>query len=429
MMAGAMSAHSADARRPSRLIRAAWVAPMNGPVVRDGGVVVRGTAVRAVGPAAGLRRGHPDAVEEDLGAALLLPGLVNAHTHLELTDLKPGPPPATFTGWLKRMISELGSRRDVDEVLPAAARGTRQCLRFGSTTAGNIVSHPAGDQAVGTGVRGVSFREVRGMAGRRGQLQHLVFRATIPESGNDKRRLGISPHAPYSVEIDGYRRCLSVARQLDLSLATHLAESPDEGQFLAEHTGPFRDLWEWLGMWDDRVPKFAGGPIRFAEAIGLLDYPSVLAHVNYCDDAEMDLLAAGRASVVYCPRTHAYFGHPPHRWREMLARGINVAVGTDSCASSPDLNLVDDLRLVHRLAPDVPAATLWEMATVRGARALRMDDQVGTIGVGKAADLVAFAVSGYDDPLTEVLEAEGLPLRVWVAGEPVGAPARQGDRP
>src|SRR5207302_10539659 len=113
-----------------------------------------------------------------------------------------------------------------------------------------------------------------------------------------------------------------------------------------------------------------------ANAIGLLDYPTVLAHVNYCDDVDLDLLARGRAGVVYTPRTHAYFGHPPHRWRDMLARGINVAVGTDSCASSPDLNLVDDLRLLHRLAPEVPAQTLWEMATIRGARAIGRELQV-----------------------------------------------------
>ena len=136
--------------------------------------------------------------------------------------------------------------------------------------------------------------------------------------------------------------------------------------------------------------------------------------MNYCDDEEIDLLAVGRASVVYCPRTHDYFGHPPHRWREMLARGINVAVGTDSCASSPDLNLVDDLRLLHRIAPEVSAQRLWEMATVRAARAI--GSSAGTIEIGRPADLVAFEAPG-DEPLREVLESQRLPLGVWAAGE------------
>jgi cytosine/adenosine deaminase-related metal-dependent hydrolase len=151
----------------------------------------------------------------------------------------------------------------------------------------------------------------------------------------------------------------------------------------------------------------------------LLAYPTLLAHVNYCDDSEMQLLARGKASVVYCPRTHQYFNHPPHRWREMLAAGINVAVGTDSCASSPDLNLLDDLRLLHEIAPDAPPTTLFEIATIRGARAVQMQEEIGSITVGKRADLLAFQVKS-SDPLREILESHGMiPQRVWTDGDPV----------
>src|SRR5205807_9072461 len=141
--------------------------------------------------------------------------------------------------------------------------------------------------------------------------------------------------------------------------------------------------WGRIGGWDEQVATFAGGAVSSAHAVGLLDYPTLLAHVNYCDDAEMDLLARGHASVVYCPRTRAYFRHPPHRWRDMLSRGINVAVGTDSCASSPDLNLVDELRLLRRLAPEVPAMELWKMATIRAAKAIGWENEVGSISPGK----------------------------------------------
>jgi cytosine/adenosine deaminase-related metal-dependent hydrolase len=137
---------------------------------------------------------------------------------------------------------------------------------------------------------------------------------------------------------------------MSLPLATHLSEAQEEKTFLESHSGMFRDLWERIGSWEDDVPTFKGSPIAMAQAIGMLDFPTLLAHVNYCDDHELELLTRGRASVVYCPRTHRYFGHPPHRWREMLARGINVAVGSDSCASSPDLNLVDDLRLLPAIS-------------------------------------------------------------------------------
>jgi cytosine/adenosine deaminase-related metal-dependent hydrolase len=141
--------------------------------------------------------------------------------------------------------------------------------------------------------------------------------------------------------------------------------------------------------------------------------PTLLAHVNYCDDDELELLSGGQASVVYCPRTHAYFQHPPHRWREMLARGINVAVGTDSCASSPDLNLVDDLRLLRRLASDMPAKQLWELGTIRAARALGMEHEIGSLTPGKRADLVVFNVRG-GDALEQILHGRQLPNSVWI---------------
>jgi cytosine/adenosine deaminase-related metal-dependent hydrolase len=220
------------------------------------------------------------------------------------------------------------------------------------------------------------------------------------------------------VELDGYLRCVEVARLGGLPLATHLAETPHEETFLDNHSGPFRGLWQTLQAWDEDVPTFRGGPVRFAQAVGLLDYPTLLAHVNYCDDDELRLLAAGKASVVYCPRTHAYFGHPPHRWRDMLRMGINVAIGTDSCASSPDLNLVEELRLLRRIAPQVPADELWQMATTRAARAIQMSESLGSIRAGKAADFVVFPVAG-DHPLTHVLETSLLPCEVWIDGATV----------
>jgi cytosine/adenosine deaminase-related metal-dependent hydrolase len=255
------------------------------------------------------------------------------------------------------------------------------------------------------------------MAQRRGLLEERLAVAADASHEGPRLRVAVSPHAPYSVEPNGYRRCLDLAEDRHLPLATHLAETAEEALFLRDHAGPLRELWTFLGAWDSDVPRFDGGPIRLMHSLGLLDRRDVLlAHVNYCDDAEMDLLAAsgrGGASVVYCPRTHAYFGHPPHRWREMLARGVNVAVGTDSCASSPDLNLVDDLRLLHRLAPEVPAVSLWEMATIRAARAIGMDREVGSLEPGKAADCVVFAVEG-EAPLVEVLEGEARPSGVWI---------------
>jgi cytosine/adenosine deaminase-related metal-dependent hydrolase len=403
------------------LFLADWIAPIDGPILRCAGIAISGGTIIALAPADPLRNQFPTAPVEDLGHAVLLPGLVNPHVHLELSALSPGQRPASFVDWLKRGVPR--TPPGPDEIRAFVERsidiGVRQCLQFGVTSVGDISRQCAITRPLlkSGPLRVVSYGEVVAMAQRRGLLEERIAIAA-GSAGNDASdwlRIGISPHAPYSVEPDGFRRCLEVARASGLPLATHLAETRDEMTFLAEHCGPFRELWDYLDAWDEQVPKFTGGPIRLAAAMGLLDYPSLLAHVNYCDDEELAILAVGAASVVYCPRTHAYFGHPPHRWRDMLAAGINVAVGTDSCASSPDLNIVDDLRLLHKIAPEVPVEQLWEMATVRAARAIGADDRVGSITVGKRADFVAFSLSG-DDPMREVLESQLLPSQVWTEG-------------
>lgn len=303
------------------------------------------------------------------------------------------------------------------KVAHAITLGVEQCRRFGVTTVGDIsrqihLSRPLLRNAK---LRVVSFGEIMAMAQRRSLLEERIALATDTSQTTERLGVGLTPHSPYSVEVSAYRRCVEVAKELQLPLATHLAETAHEADFLAQHVGPLKDLWDaWL-IWDDQVPTFAGGPIRMAKSVGLLDYPSLLAHVNYCDDEEMNLLAASQVSVIYCPRTHAYFGHPPHRWREMLAQGINVAAGTDSCASSPNLNLVDDLRLLHKLAPDLQPEEIWQMGTIRGAKALSMQNQVGSLTPEKFADIVAFTVHS-ESPLREVLTDPRPPHATWFDG-------------
>lgn len=404
-----------------RLLHAAYVAPMTAPLLRDAGVVIRNGTIIDVGNTATVRARHPDAGVEDLGNVVLMPGLVNAHTHLELSDCIPlqtlgG---ATFTDWILQIRPRLrvGERTIEDAAVAGIAQGVRQCVRFGVTTVGDISQqHHVTRPLLRDGpLRVVSYGEALGLGGARPRFERHVGTATDTSLASDRLRIGLSPHAPYTVDLPGYRQCLDLARSLGLPLATHLAETLDEETFLTAQTGPFRAVWEQLGSWADGVETHPGRPISFAHSIGLLNHPTLLAHVNYCDDSELALLARGRASVVYCPRTHAYFGHPPHRWREMLAVGINVALGTDSCASSPDLNILDDLRLVHRIAPDIPMDALWKMVTVNGAKAVEMDDTIGGLKVDRAADLVSFQVHS-DDPLTEIAENEVLPHTVWIDG-------------
>jgi cytosine/adenosine deaminase-related metal-dependent hydrolase len=404
---------------------------MIGPeLIDDGCVVIDGDGrVMAVGSTRELRPPRID-VEID---GLLAPGLVNAHTHLELSDRTAGDPPANgFAGWLAGMLARTRNEAGEMERLVALGVdiGVEQCLRFGVTAVGDISRqcHLTRPLLAASPLRVVSFGEVQAMAQRRGLLAERLTCAVDATHATERLHIGLTPHAPYSVEPNGYRACLDAARRSNLPLATHLAETADEAAFLSQQTGPLRELWDTWLTFDEHVPRHVGGPIDFARSLGLLDFPTLLAHVNYADRDDMALLAAGRASVVWCPRTHTYFGHPPHPWRAMRERGIRVCVGTDSCASSPDLNLMDDLRLVRRQNPDLSASTLWPLVTSEAADALRWGDGLGRLTPGAWADLTSWPTRS-DHPLAEVLDTPGMvPSGVWIGGAaPVPSPGTPGE--
>jgi cytosine/adenosine deaminase-related metal-dependent hydrolase len=403
------------------LLLASHVAPMTAPLIRDGAVAFNHHRILAVGPARELQTQHPDAQIIDLANSLILPGLVNPHVHLELTNIhRPTPAPPTFVDWILSTRDQISRIPDLATFLrESTLAGIRQSVRFGVTTIGDITLNPTITRPLikDSGLRGLSFGEVLGMAGRSAQLEQRLNEATDRQCQTKSLRAGIEPHAPYSLDLTGYRRCLEQARQHGMPLATHLAETPDETVFLANHQGEFRRLWDALGSWQEGVTQFKGGPVRAMKSLGLLDHtPTLLAHVNYASDDELDILAASNASVTYCPRTHAYFNHPPHRFRDMLARGINVTIGTDSCASSPDLNLLEDLRLLHRLHPDIPPMSLFEMITTRAAKALGMQHHIGCLMPGAGADFCAFHMTS-QDPLAAILDSNDIPSQVWLRGQ------------
>lgn len=400
------------------LLSAAYIATMAGPLLKDAGIVFDEQEIISVGKFAIIRRQHSDAHLVDLGSAIILPGLINAHTHLELTALGQLPKPASFVDWILALRQQMASIKDANAfVVDSVKEGVKQCLRFGVTAVGDITLNPFITRPIlkSSEMHGVSYGEVLGMAGRIDQLDSRIAAAIDQTSATGLFRAGIEPHAPYSLDLNGYRKCFEVARRNNIPLTTHLAETPDEAIFLADHSGPFRRLWDTMGAWTEGVSRSPGGPIRAMSQLGLLDYPTLLAHVNYLDDTELEILARTQVSVVYCPRTHAYFGHPPHRFEEMSRLGINVVIGTDSCASSPDLNVVNDLRLLHYLYPALDPQWLWSLVTSRAAIALEMSHRIGQLNPGLSADLCVFEVHT-SDPLREILENNALPQQVWRGG-------------
>lgn len=428
---------TAASTNPTQTLRARWVVTGTTPPIENGQVVIRGGRIESAGEA------DRSAPAEDLGDAILLPGLVNAHTHLELSCCRGRVPhQGTFASWIRTLTGINPHREGEAAVRASIERGLEESLAAGVTTVGDIghggIVHSAWTRAP---VNVTGYLEVIGLgakflqavaADRSVDAVERVLRnagdghdgsagVRAPVRMEPLRRFGITPHAPYSTDPNVYRDAMRLARARSLPLCTHLAETREEEAFLRDGSGPLRNLLEEMELWDGCFEPPACSPVMYAQRLGLLDAPVLLAHVNYVDDADLEVLAASGASVAYCPRTHRFFEHEPHRYRDMLARGINVCIGTDSLASNPSLSILDELRLLHQ-RDAAPADQLLAMATWRGALALGLPDDTGSIAPGKRADLTCVPLSqaGSKQPLADLLEGSEPPVRTWLAGRPTG---------
>ncbi|UCG15385.1 MAG: amidohydrolase family protein [Phycisphaerales bacterium] len=420
------------------VLRARWVVPVEGPPIENGAVAIHDGGVVAVATARDLAA----TALEDLGDVVLLPGFVNAHTHLELSRLVGVlPTDSGFVPWLERLTAMLRAGADPDRDIEASVRaGLRESAASGVTVLADVTRRPeVVRRLLADGpLRALSFGEVIAVGRIRGELTSRLDAAagvgapghvggSRPADSSCLLRIGISPHSPYTVEPDGLRACAARAGETALPLCVHLAETAEEEMFTvggtaiegaAPERGPLQKYLKRLDVWDDAVPCPRRRPVELAAECGLLRNDTVLAHANFVSDADIQIIAESGAHVAYCPRTHRAFGHPPHRFREMLGARINVCVGTDSLASNPSLSVLDELRFLRREFPHVPPQTLLRMGTLNGARALGWDERIGSLRPGKDADIVAvpYDTSGPTDPLVNVLTSTLAPAAAYVRG-------------
>ncbi len=383
------------------IFRARHLATLSGPVINDGCVVVNDDRIVSAGAYCDIR---PTSVDQDIDG-VLMPGLINFHTHLELTNIRRPASSGSFVDWILT-ISPLirGDKATFAQRRADAVRqGIAQCIQFGVTRVWDITQnvHIVRPVLEESGIRYISFGECLGIGERRPRFDLLLTDA-ISTQHSPAASIGVSPHAPYTVDSEGLQNVIEQTKADGLPVMMHLAETPDEAAFLLDHSGPLGEIYRRLDMDPGPAPGFSGGPIAWLNTMGANSIHA--AHVNYCSDADIQMLKQMNVTVVWCPRTHTYFGHPPHRWKEMCKAGVAVRFGTDSCASSPDLNLVDDLRLVLRQWPDVEPMDLFRRAA-------------GEIRAGEFADMVAFQTAS-TDPLTQILQTpDMLPTHVWVGGK------------
>ena len=402
---------------------AAWIVPISEPPIHDGWVAIEGgriVAYGALGPAG--RRGLADgAVEVDLGDVAVLPGLVNAHTHLELSYLRDDVPPASeFVTWIRAVIAARRQRPNPNapEILAAVDRGVTEAVSCGTAIVGDISNTLVtfGPLARSPLAAVVFYELIRfNTPDPAGVVAHACreLEALVP---TDRVRASLAAHAPYSVAPLVLRAIrLAVDRDPFAPCSVHVSESTEEIEFIRSGGGPWRTLLEELGAWDPAWVPPGGTPVQFLDDSGFLDARVLAVHGVQMTPADLKRLAVRGSTLVTCPRSNFHTGAGAPPIEDFYDAGVHVAVGTDSLASAPDLNVFAELATMRALAPTVPAAALLDSATWQGARALGFDADYGTIEPGKSARLLAVAIPGATVDVEEYLVSGIRPEQIrWI---------------
>ena len=398
-----------------RILSADWVLPVDGEPIRDGAVALDGDRIAVVGTREELGEG------ERLDEAVILPGFVNAHSHLEYAVYPGFADGEPFERWIA-VHMERKRRLEPGDALAIARLGAAECLASGMTTVGDAsfsgAAAPACDEL---GLRAIVHLEVFGDSGAI-EEQFEPKRAEVEEHLSDRVRLGVSPHAPYTASTKLYRAALG----LGLPVSTHLAESEAEQEWLRGGT----DTWAELAPFLAEPPGETA--VRHLAAEGLLSPRMTAAHCVQVDAEEIALLAEHDVSVAHCPRSNAMLGCGIAPLADLLAAGVRVGLGTDSPASTPSFDMFDEMRTAIYVArarerrPDaLTAADALELATLGGARALGLDAVIGSLVPGKQADLTVLSLADtsfvpWEDPVTATVlggSAEGV-VATLVSGKP-----------
>ncbi len=409
----------------AELVRATWVVPVGMPALRNAAVWVIEGRIQAVGSFAELDHLCPKTVRRRAFVdSVIFPGFVNAHTHLELGRFAGRVSPnGNLIDWLTRLVAEIGREGSGEQIEQQIAdvvqRGVLESLQHGVTCVGDIATSPRVVRPIlaDGGLLCVSYGEVIAIGNRRHLRDCRLETAltggieacgssNVNKTARPRMRFGLSPHSPYTCEPRTIEFCVQAADPRKWPVCMHLAESPHEHQFTRDGAGPFAEYLKMLGVWDKSVRPTGKSPLELVYSLGVLGSRTLLAHGNYLTAQDAPLLAKTETSIVYCPRTHAAFGHDPHPFRELASKRVNVCVGTDSLVSNPDLSIPAELAYIRRAYPELPAGDLIKMGTSNGARALGFEEYAGTLESGGRADLAVLSLpaDGENDDWVSVFD-------------------------
>lgn len=389
------------------IIRARIVLPISQSPIEDGAVLVSGNRITAIGRWQDLKSSDADVF--DLGESIILPGLVNAHCHLDYTDMAGMiPAPKSFSDWIKSMLA-LKAHWSYTEYSKSWLNGAQMLLRTGTTTVADIEAVPEllPDVWNATPLRVHSLLELTNVKSRRPPVEIIAEAARKIDSLNSTKCFaGLSPHALYSTSPELLKQSAEIARQKNWLVSTHVAESEEESEMFEHRRG---SLFNWLKSQRDVSDCGEVSPVEQLSRQEVLSERFLAVHANYISQADATLLGQRRCSVVHCPRSHEYFGHKKFPHQMLSDAGVNICLGTDSLASvrtkpkqPVELSLFSEMQNFAKANPDVPAEKILQMATINGARALGMQKQVGELAPNGFADLIALPFSG---KISEVHEA------------------------
>ena len=387
------------------ILRARIVLPVSQPPIENGAVLISRGRIRAVGAWKDFSHRVPSIAGHeiiDLGDVILLPGLVNAHCHLDYTDMAGLlPPPKTFTDWIHLMISAK-AQWGYAEYARSWLNGARMLLQTGTTTVADIEVVPDLLPEVwnATPLRVFAFLEMTGIRTRR--EPRMVLREAVEKIESlvhPRCRAALSPHAPYSTLPELLRLSAREARKKKWRITTHVAESGQEQEMFVHARGA---MYDWLKRNErDLSDCGLGSPVEHLARNGMLGANLLAVHANYLSGRDVALLAKRKVSVVHCPRSHFYFKHRRFPLEKLLKAGVNLCLGTDSLATvcktgreKPELNLFEEMRALAKAYPKLSPKKILQMATTNGARALGLAGRIGELSNGAFADLIAIPFAG-----------------------------------
>ena len=372
------------------LYRAPWLLPISRPPIADGGLAVQAGKIIGIGRFKEITSSYPSAEILDRPDTVLMPGLVNAHTHLELSHLahlSRKPAPATFTAWISQMLAERARVNADKKTIVETARNVLARQQAQGVVAIADISNTGFIQELIPEFRGqlFCFKEYLGLRSDEveGSLQNLA------KTGNAQPCTG---HAPYSTHLDLLQTLKAGARRLGQILSLHGAEPAAENDLIRFGTGEIRNFLEQRGFWDNSFRPTGSeskGSVSYLHQHGLLDSRTLCVHCIHVTEQEMDLLAESGAKVCLCPGSNHYLGVGTAPVEQYLRKGILPALGTDSLTSNPELSIWREMRLLAEEHPTVDPADILRMATLGGAEALGLDKQLGSLEAGKEAKVLA----------------------------------------